>query len=116
MDRRKQLKKEYKMNPQPMGVYQIRNQISGKVFVGASMNLVGTKNGYRAYLDMKANRYRALLPDWNAFGPDNFVFEILETLDISELPQADWRNAVAEMEQKWLDLLQPYDDKGYNLP
>lgn len=114
MDRKKQLKLEYKMNPRPMGVYQIRNLVNGKVYVNGSMNLTGSQNGYRQYLAMNAQSMSGVQAEWKEYGEENFVFEVLETLDINELPQDMWRAAVDEMEARWLQKIQPYGEKGYN--
>jgi hypothetical protein len=38
---KKQLIKDYKRTIQPMGVYQIKNLVSGKIFIGSGKNLHG---------------------------------------------------------------------------
>jgi hypothetical protein len=114
MDRRKELKLAYKETPRPMGVYVIRNNASGRLLVGASMNLPAASNAQSFQLRMKCHRNRALQHDWDAFGGDAFAFEVLEEVDAAKVPQEEWREAVAALEEKWLDKLQPYGDKGYN--
>lgn len=114
MDRRKELKKAYKENPPAKGVYQIRNTINGKIFVGSSMNLHGTSNSWKGKLATNWHPCKALQAEWNTSGGDAFVFEILETLNLLDFPQDDWRMAVGILEEQWLEKLQPYDDKGYN--
>ncbi|MGE5454881.1 MAG: GIY-YIG nuclease family protein [Methylocystaceae bacterium] len=117
LDRRKELKLQYKQNPPPMGVYQIRNNINGKIWVASSMNLHGSSNSYHYKLATTgAHRVKELRDDWERYGPDAFVFEVLETVNPDEFPQADWRAALALLEEIWLEKLQPYGDKGYNRP
>lgn len=114
MDRRKELKRTYKETPRPMGVYQIKNQATGKVFLGSSMNLPGSLNSNRFQLNMGSHRNQALQADWKQYGPDAFSFDILETINPEKVAKDKWREAVAAMEQKWLDSLQPYGERGYH--
>ncbi|MDF2568995.1 MAG: group intron endonuclease [Sporomusa sp.] len=114
MDKRKELKLAYKQTPRPMGVYQIKNHKNGKVLVSGSMNLPAFFNSQRFQLSLKSHRNKALQEDWNLYGPDAFSFEILETIDGDKIAEADWRDAVSALEEKWLNTLQPYGDKGYH--
>ncbi|MFZ5943181.1 MAG: GIY-YIG nuclease family protein [Bacillota bacterium] len=114
MDRRKELKMAYKETPPPMGVYQIRNKVNGKILVGSSMNLPGKFNSSSFQLNFNSYPIKELQGDWKIFGSDSFAFEILETLEYEKMPKENWRTAVSEMEEKWLNSLQPYCQKGYN--
>lgn len=124
-DRQKELKLAYKLNPPPMGVYQIRNQVNGKIFVSSSMNLPGKKNSFQFLLDLrkhphqlnlKSHPNKGLQADWTTFGSEAFIFEVLETLKSEEIPEEERRKALAALEEKWLDKLQPYGETGYNKP
>lgn len=114
MNRRKELKLAYKLNPPPMGVCQLKNQVNGKLLVISSMNLHGKKNSWQFQLTANCHPNKTLQTDWNQYGPDAFTFEILETIKSEELAQEDWREATSALEDKWLCSLQPYGDKGYN--
>lgn len=114
MDRRKELKLAYKQNPPPMGVYQIKNSINGKIFLGSSMNLPGKFNSHRIQLNFKCHHNKALQEDWDLYGADAFTFDILETLKLEEISKDYWRDAISAMEDKWLITLQPYGENGYN--
>ncbi|MCE5286816.1 MAG: GIY-YIG nuclease family protein [Pelosinus sp.] len=122
-DRQKELKLSYKLNPPPMGVYQIKNQKNGKIFISSSLNLPAMKNRLQFLLDLKTNPNQlnleshpnmALRSDWNIYGAESFCFEILETIDTEKIPENERRQAVATLEEKWLGKLQPYGTKGYN--
>lgn len=113
MDRKKELKQQYKDMKQAGGVYQIRNTINPKVFVVATPNLK-TINGRHVELQTGGHRNNALQEDWNSFGEEAFVFEVLEVLEEPEEGFFDKKQALKDLEQKWLDLLQPYGDRGYN--
>ena len=114
MNRRKELKLAYKLATRAMGVYQIKNNKNGKIFIGSSMNLPGSLNGSRFKLDAKAHNNKVLQEDWNLYGCTAFTFDILETLKSGEIIEEDWREAIAVMEDNWLATLKPYNEKGYN--
>lgn len=116
MDRRSQLKLEYKNKPRHMGIYQIRNQVSGKVYVGSSLNLDGTLNRYQMEIKYgwRWNDNRGLTKDMEAYGPENFAFEILDQLKPNDDPLYDYREDLRTLEALWLEKLQPYEERGYN--
>lgn len=116
MNRRKELKQAYKQSTRPMGVYQLTNTVSGKVLIGSSMNLPGKKNSIHFQLEWNSFINKAVQADWNIYGPDAFAFEILETIKPEEIPEVSWRDAVSALEEKWLEKVEPYGDKGYNSP
>ncbi len=114
MDKRKAIKLAYKETPRPMGVYVIKNLMSGKILVGSSMDLPAVFNSQRFQLSTKTHRSKALQEDWNLLGPAAFTFDTLETIKADEIAKDEWREAVSALEAKWLNALQPYDEKGYN--
>ncbi len=113
MDRKKELKQLYKEAEIPAGVYQIKNTSNQKVFIGSSMNLNGM-NGQRFQLEMGSHRNKKLQQEWQEFGAEAFVFEVLETLKKKEEGYFDARGVLKKLEAKWLDQLQPFGDRGYN--
>ncbi|MDA8441000.1 MAG: GIY-YIG nuclease family protein [Peptococcaceae bacterium] len=115
MDRRKELKLAYKQNPPPAGVYQLKNNVTGKIFIGSSLNLPGSFNRHRFQLQAKTHPSQDLQRAWDHDGPEAFNFEVLATIDTAKLAEGDWHDAVTALEQQWLEKLQPYAAKGYNL-
>lgn len=115
-ERNKELKKEYKQNHPPMGVYQIRNLVNDKVFVGSALNLPGIIN--RLQFDLKLGKHKSpsLQADWNEFGAEKFAFEILDEITATEGPDHDYREDLIALEDLWLEKLEPYGDRGYNTP
>jgi len=113
-DRKKELKKEYKQTHTPMGVYQIRNLVNGKVLVSAALNLPGIFNSKRFQLKMGSYPNERLQADWNEFGSENFVFEILDELEATEGPDYNYRADLTSLEELWLEKLEPYGERGYN--
>ena len=115
MDRRRELKLQYKQNPlPPKGVYQIKNEKNGKIFVGSSLNLQATSNSYLSKLNFQKHYNHDLQEDLKSYGDDVFSFEVLGTIDTEKMPKGDWQKAVWALEDQWLDQLQPYGAKGYN--
>src|SRR5262245_42156024 len=111
---KKELIKEYKQNPPPMGVYQIRNLANEKILVGTSQNLSGIFDREKFQLKLGGHPNKKLQADWNEFGSDNFAFEILDELKPTENPGYDYREDLAFLEEIWLEKLQPYGERGYN--
>jgi len=114
LDRRKQLKSLCKEQIPTMGVYQIKNNITGRILIGSSPNLSGRANSFLAQVEFHAHHSKSLKEDWTEHGPDSFSFEILETIKPDDVAKENWRKAIAALEDKWLSILQPYDDRGYN--
>jgi len=89
-------------------IYQIRNLLDSKIYVGSTKN---AKNRFKSHKsNLKLNKHHAphLQHAWNKYGESNFTFEILEILnDI---------NSLSEKEQFWLDKTQCYNSNfGYNV-
>ena len=113
-DKKKDLKREYKLNHRPMGVYQIRNIVNDKVLVGSTLNLPGIFNRYKLQLKMGNHPNAALQAEWNEFGAESFVFEILDELTPRENPGYDYHEDLTSLEDLWLEKLEPYGERGYN--
>jgi group I intron endonuclease len=111
---RDELKREYRERKKPAGVFQIKNIKNGKVFLGSSLNLEGPLNRHKFELKMGSHRCKELQKDWNAMGPDAFVFEILEEVKVRDVPHFDISDELTLLEQIWIEALQPFGEKGYN--
>lgn len=113
---RAELKRSYKENPPPAGVFIVRNRANGKVLVGRSMNVPGALNRERFQLSMGVHRLRALQEDWTRHGPDSFSFEVLDLLPRPEepRPEAELAEELKVLEALWLERLRPHGDAGYN--
>jgi hypothetical protein len=116
MDRRKALKREYKENPPPGGIFQIKNLVTGKIFIGCGMDVRGKINSHRAQLQMGVLRNQALQEDWNTYGPERFSFEVLDYWTPDTDPPEKQREDLMTLTGLWLEKLQPYGERGYNQP
>lgn len=100
MDRRK-LKQQYKLNAPSAGIYCITNQVTGRVLLGPSMNIEGILNRHRFNLAHGGHENRQLLQDWCEHGPDNFTFDIVDTIKPSTEPVFNPRAELEELYTIW---------------
>ncbi|OME95638.1 transcriptional regulator [Paenibacillus amylolyticus] len=113
MNRRKELQEQAKEVKTEAGVYQIRNERNGKVYIDSTLNLK-TINGQRFMLQMGSHLNRRLQAEWNEYGENAFVIEVLETLKQDDNPYYDSKDALAKCLNRWFEQLEPYGDQGYH--
>ena len=114
MKTRKEIHREYKERVKPSGVFQIKNIANGKVLLGSSLNLEGLLNRNRFMLRSNGHPNKELQKDWNELGPDQFIFEILETVQIRDDPHFNLKDELTLLEEIWLENLHPFGTCGYN--
>jgi hypothetical protein len=108
---KKELKREYKQNHRPMGVFQIYNIVNNKVLIGAGLNLPGILNRHKFQLTTGSHPNKALQAEWNELGSENFAFEILDELQPNPDPNYDYSADLAFLEELWLEKLEPYGER-----
>lgn len=66
-------------------IYQIKNKLNGKLYIGQTTNF--DKRKYYHLYDLKRNKHRNkdLQSDWDELGEDSFEFSIIETCNKSKL-------------------------------
>jgi hypothetical protein len=111
---RKALKRAAGERPRRMGVYQIRNLTNEKVLVGGTLNLDAIFHRHEFELRNGRHRNTLLQKEWDQFGSDNFVFEVLDELSPTDPTDHDYRADVELLEKVWLAKIQPYGEAGYN--
>lgn len=110
---RKELVRQYKEMKTESGVYQIKNTKNSKIYVASTVNLK-TMNGKRMMLDGGVHKNKKLQEEWSKFGGEVFLLEVLEVLKEEDDAYFDKTGELKKLEQKWLDKLQPYAERGYN--
>ena len=110
---RKELIRQYKDTPRPMGVYRIRNTKTGQALISTSVDVPSMLNRHRAQLGLGAHRNRQLQNDWNTLGPDSFDFETLDTLSPGDVPDYDPTDDLRALEELWMEKLAPTGDPVY---
>lgn len=111
---RKEMNREYVERVKPAGIYQVKNIANGRVLLGSSLNLEGPLNRHKFMLKINGHTNKELQQDWNELGPDQFVFEILEEVQMKEDPNFNLKDELTLLEMIWLEKLQPVE-RGYNL-
>ena len=114
MKSRKDIIREYKERQKPAGVFQVKNTANGKVLLGSSLNLEGPLNAHKFMLSTGRHDNKTLQKEWNEYGADKFVFEILEVVKVTINPNFNLDDELTLLEQIWLEKLQPFGERGYN--
>lgn len=100
------------------GIYKIENKIDGKVYIGKSLNIPSRFRSHKWALRQENNdegrASRLLYRAVQKYGIENFTFEILEELSVSESPED--RQNLSDRELFYIDKYESCNrDKGYNL-
>jgi hypothetical protein len=118
--KKKALTTTYRQSMRPMGIYQIRNLVNGKIFVDRSIDLEAARNRHLFVTAMARPPIPELLNDWQIYGGERFVFEVLDQVALEGESIADdatrqrHKGELDELLALWLEKLQPYGNKGYN--
>jgi hypothetical protein len=112
--RRKELKEEFKQIKTYMGIYQIKNNVNGKIYVDSCPNLKNKWLTLKMQLETGRFANSQLQKDWSQLGADAFVYEVLEKKEVEEDIDKRWH--LKQMAKQWMEKLQPYGDRGYNKP
>lgn len=88
------------------GIYQIRNVVNRKLYVGSSVDLLKRRTEHFRQLRKNIHHNAKLQYSYNKHGEPNFIFEVIEFVDKPE--------DLISREQYWIDKLEVVD-KGYNI-
>ena len=115
MKSRKELKEEYKQRKYRIGVFQIKNSINNKIYIGSSLDLDAIWYAQKLQLNVGIHSNSELQKDWKESGPENFNFEILEMLKQKDddKPQ-ELEKELNSLEEMIVEELQPFENRGYN--
>lgn len=81
MDKRKELRAQYKQRTVVGGVYRIVNTENGRYLLAADDDLRGSKNRFEFAAATGSCVMPQLQDDWKKYGSKIFAFEILEELE-----------------------------------
>lgn len=93
------------------GVYEIRNTLNNKRYIGSSINIYRRWRDHKRMLNLSVHPNKHLQSAWNKYGEKHFVFKILETCE-------PIKDTILFLEQKYLDLKPEYNNSptaGSNL-
>ncbi len=89
-----------------IGVYVIKCVVSGKVYVGSSINVAQRWEYHQTRLRCGKHSNRHLQASWLKHGSNNFTFSLLKSYRVEQLEAA---------EQWWMNRLKAFGPGGYNL-
>lgn len=90
------------------GIYIIKNNLNGKVYVGSTRSFKERYDEHRLHLSKNKHHNPRLQHAWNKYDSDSFIFEIVEIIDdkSERLPR----------EAFWISQFNSSDDSfGYNI-
>ena len=61
------------------------------------------------------HRNKAMQEEWHEYGPDKFVFEIVEVVKVKDDPKFNLSDELTLLEQIWIEEFQPFGERGYNI-
>lgn len=106
MERKKELKEQYKQMKPPMGVLIIRIKDGKKCFIEETPNLKGKINSARFQLRAGSHRNRELQRAWQDLGEDAFTIEVLESLEYDkDETKSDYKDDLALLKMIWQEKL-----------
>jgi hypothetical protein len=102
MDRKKELKLQYKQMKPPMGVFIIRSKFSNKCYIEATTDFRARFNSVKVKLAGNFHPNRELQKAWNEHGEAGFRFEILENLEYDkDETKTDYKDDLALLQMIW---------------
>ena len=110
---RRELQRQYKETPRPMGVFRVRNTRSGRWFLGASPDVPAMLNRQRFQLEVGSHPNAALQRDWKESGAEVFAFETLDLLEPPDEPGYRPQDDLRALEGLWREKLAQTDGPGY---
>lgn len=102
---KKQIKKDYKLQKQPAGVYAVHNKMDNKMYIGTSKNLPAVVRRFGFTLAMGSFPYQDLIDDYKKLGEDNFQIKILDELEIKNETEKEIAEELNELEELWIEKL-----------
>ncbi len=113
MDRKKELKEQYKYMKPDMGVFIIRSNFNNKYYIEGTQDLKGTINSTKFQLGFGNFPYRELQKEWKEHGGSSFTIEILEKLKYDkDESKTDYTEDLDLLKMVWEEKL---SDKGMEL-
>lgn len=113
MQTKKALKNAYRQHKARMGVFQVKNTISGKVLLEGSTDVDARWNRHQTELRFGSHRNKALQQDWKHQAATTFEFSLLSELEYQDGVAVNYREEVEILEKMLLEELQIEEKMRY---
>ncbi len=98
----------YKQRQLIGGIYKIKNKANGKCLLQSTTDLAGSKNRFEFSVSTGSCISYKLQKDWNEFGQDSFIFEVLEELKQKETQTLkQFSDDLKTLEELWVEKFRP---------
>jgi len=99
------------------GIYKITSIASGKIYIGCASNVRTRINGHLYDLRKEKHSNSYLQKAWSKYGEENFVFEIVEKCNITDLHAREhyWVNELNCLDRSIGYNLKPTDPNGNSI-
>ena len=114
MKTRKEIKEEYKQRKHKMGVFQIKNTVNNKIFIGSSLDLNAIWNRQKMQLKFGNHPNKGLQKDWQKYGEESFKYEILAEIKQDDKKEINYKSELKDLEELYFEELEPFGNRGYN--
>ena len=102
MDRKKELKEQYKQMKPDMGVLIVKSNLTNKCHIEASQDLKSTINRTKFQLKFSSHNNKELQKAWNEYGEASFTIEVLEYLKYDkDESKTDYSEELAILQFIW---------------
>jgi|LSQX01.2.fsa_nt_gb hypothetical protein len=106
MDRKRELKEQYKNTKPDMGIIIIKSDVSNKCYLEATRRIKGAINKSIFTLDLGSHINKELQKDWNKYGKEHFTIKMLDELEYDEEnPDKDYKKELEMLLDLWKDKL-----------
>jgi hypothetical protein len=106
MNRKKELRMQYKEMKPDMGIFTIKSKLNSKCYIQATQDLRGVLNSTGVKLQAGMHPNKELQKEWNDFGSDNFTIEVLENLEYDkDESKTDYTEDLALLQMIWEEKL-----------
>ena len=102
-----------------VGIYCIKNVVTGKMYIGSSINIAGRWKQHRYQLNTNRHENHYLQHSWNKHGEGSFEFSILEVVDLTKKLEILSNVNSGSLHKRVINLIESDDDRdilyGINL-
>ena len=102
---KKQIKKDYKLQKQPTGIFAVHNIPDNKMYIGTSKNLPSVLKRFEFTLKMGSFPFQELIDDYKKLGKDNFEIKVLDEIEIKEETEFEIDRELKTLEEMWVEKL-----------